>query len=69
MLAMVRWGANRICLEAVIVGADQVEVRGNQLPTTYLAKFAGKPSATRFALVQGTEYRSNQTCQLQPIKP
>ncbi|MBI5531310.1 MAG: hypothetical protein HY898_01245 [Deltaproteobacteria bacterium] len=69
MLAMVRWGATRVCLEAVMVGADQVDVRGNQIPTQYLAKFAGKLSATRFALVQGTEYRSNQTCRLQSAKP
>jgi hypothetical protein len=64
MLAMVRWNATRVCLEAVVAGAEPVELRGEEASTAYVARFAGKREAARVGLTLGSEYRAGQTCTL-----
>jgi hypothetical protein len=69
MIAMVRWGTSRVCLEAVVVGTEPVDARQNSVPTAYVAQYAPKPVASRVGLTSGVEYRSGQNCKLVPARP
>lgn len=66
MLAMVRWSAERVCLEAAVVAGAEVEVRQNMVPAAYVARFSGKPGAARRGISQGAEYWSALSCRLLP---
>lgn len=66
MLARVRWGASRVCLEAVEV-ADGVRTMrsGEELETAIVARFTGKsPAAVRVGMMPGAELRQALSCKL-----
>jgi hypothetical protein len=68
MLARVRWGASRVCLEAVEV-ADGVRTMldGEELETSVVARFTGKsPAAARIGMMPGSELRQALACKLGP---
>jgi hypothetical protein len=66
MLARVRWGANRVCLEAVEL-SDGVRTmpQGEELETSVVARFTGKsPAAARVGVMPGAELRQALACKL-----
>ena len=68
MLAMVRWNAERVCLEAALVAGAEVEVRQTMVPAAYVARFGARPAAARRGVAQGAEYWSALSCKLAPAK-
>lgn len=68
MLAMVRWNAQRVCLEAAVVAGAEVEVRQTNVPAAYVARFGAKPAAARRGIAQGAEYWSAMSCRLVPTR-
>ncbi|HXK18416.1 MAG TPA: hypothetical protein VNG33_11470, partial [Polyangiaceae bacterium] len=64
MSALVRWSAERVCLEAVELEADSFVVGDDALPTRVVATFGPKPAAARLGSVQGTQLFQPLTCAL-----
>ncbi len=69
MMAMVRWSAERVCLEAMMTTGPELELRGTTLAPAYIARFAGKPVAARRSFDSGAEYGSSLACTLEPPRP
>jgi hypothetical protein len=68
LLARVRWGATRVCLEAVEVADGGRTTRpGEELETAIVARFTGKSSlAGRVGTTPGAELRQPLACKLGP---
>jgi hypothetical protein len=66
MLARVRWGASRVCHEAVEVSESTRPMRDGQgLETVVVARFTGKSSlAGRVGTMPGAEIRQPLSCKL-----
>jgi hypothetical protein len=66
MLARVRWGATRVCLEAVEVADGHRTMReGGALETAVVARFTGKTSsAGRVGVTPGAELHQALSCKL-----
>ncbi len=66
MLARVRWGASRVCLEAVEV-ADSVRTmrQSEELETSIVARFTGKsPAAARVGVMPGADLWQPVSCKI-----
>ena len=68
MLARVRWGATRVCLEAVEVADGARTLRdGGELETATVARFTGKTSASgRVGVTPGAELHQALACKIGP---
>lgn len=68
MVARVRWGATRVCLEAVEVADGSRTMReGAELETAVVARFTGKTSlAGRIGMTPGAELHQALACNLGP---
>jgi hypothetical protein len=66
MLARVRWGATRVCLEAVEVADGHRTMReGGEIETAIVARFTGKTSSSgRVGLTSGAELHQALSCKL-----
>ena len=66
LLARVRWGATRVCLEAVEASDSSRTTRlGEELETAVVARFTGKTSlAGRVGTLPGAELRQALSCKL-----
>jgi hypothetical protein len=66
MLARVRWGATRVCLEAVEVADGHRTMReGGEIETAIVARFTGKTSSSgRVGLTPGAEIHQALSCKL-----
>jgi hypothetical protein len=66
MLARVRWGANRVCLEAVEIADGSRTMReGVEVETAVVARFTGKTSAAgRVGVTAGAEIHQALSCKL-----
>ncbi|MEP7120455.1 MAG: hypothetical protein ABJE95_06085 [Byssovorax sp.] len=66
MLARVRWGASRVCLEAVEVADGSRTMReGTELETAVVARFTGKTSsAGRVGVTPGADLHQAISCKL-----
>jgi hypothetical protein len=61
----VNWSAKRVCLEAIEVPAENVDVSSSQsLETSIIARFGDKPAAGRISMLVGAEYRQPMSCTL-----
>lgn len=68
MLARVRWGVARVCLEAVEVADGARTMReGGELETAIVARFTGKTSASgRVGVTPGADLRQALECKIGP---
>ncbi|MBI4703173.1 MAG: hypothetical protein HY744_18810 [Deltaproteobacteria bacterium] len=65
MHALVRWSAERVCLEALDVAAGEIELDGpGTVPLSVVARFAGVKAAARVGLVRGAELHQGLACEL-----
>jgi len=65
MFAIVRGNAERLCLEAVELGAEPAPRRGEEVPARIVARFVGAhPGAARIGLESGFEFRQPLACSL-----
>lgn len=68
MLAWVRWGARRVCIDAVTVKSANTQVGDRDVEVVIHVRFTGKPFAARMAITQGAELRQAVSCRLDLAK-
>jgi hypothetical protein len=67
MLARVRWGPARICLEALeLAEKDEPLARGEAVTPVLAVRFGPAPNAGRIAIGMGFEERKPLSCSLVP---
>ena len=64
MVALVRWGTARVCLDVVEIAAANVTVPENELPTAVAARFVAPVEAARRGYALGSELNQPLTCRL-----
>ncbi|MFO0564217.1 MAG: hypothetical protein U0263_01070 [Polyangiaceae bacterium] len=61
-LAVVRWSAEQVCTEAVLVGAPVAETPEVSISTAVVARFSTNPSADRRGFALGAEHVESLRC-------
>jgi hypothetical protein len=69
MSARVRWGTDRVCLEAVEVPDAMIDSAQMQMAPFVVARFTNPPSAGRVGVLLGSEMRQPLVCTLSPPGP
>jgi hypothetical protein len=64
MLALLRVNQARFCLEAVELGANQIDSHDLPIPTRLVARFGSKALAAKVGVTLGAEYRQRLSCEL-----
>lgn len=64
--AKVRWGIDRVCIEAVELSANAYDLPNGQAASYVVARFGKDPAAGHLFMAEGSELREPRTCSLEP---